>query len=100
MIAEQNRRRSDRAADNHHPIFTAKPRIQAESGLAERESAATALHSFQIVGTSGDHAFLWENGVMQDLETLIPPATPTSNWLLYSANGIGDNGLIVGEGLA
>jgi probable HAF family extracellular repeat protein len=50
----------------------------------------------QIVGTSGDHAFLWENGVMQDLEAAIPAG---SNWLLYSANGISDNGLIVGEGL-
>jgi probable HAF family extracellular repeat protein len=49
----------------------------------------------QIVGTSGDHAFLWENGRIQDLQALIP----ADNWLLYSANGISDNGLIVGEGL-
>src|SRR5262249_9219370 len=49
----------------------------------------------QIVGTGGDHAFLWENGRMQDLETLIPPG---SGWRLNSANGISDNGLIVGEG--
>jgi probable HAF family extracellular repeat protein len=56
-------------------------------------------NSRQIVGTSGDHAFLWENGTMRDLETLIPADSPDSTWLLYSANGISDNGLIVGEGL-
>jgi len=49
----------------------------------------------QIVGTSGIHAFLWQNGQMYDLETLIP----ADHWLLYAANGISDNGLIVGEGL-
>src|SRR5262245_11298858 len=53
----------------------------------------------QIVGTSGDHAFLWENGRMQDLATLIPANSPTSTWLLYTANGLSDNGLIVGQGL-
>jgi probable HAF family extracellular repeat protein len=56
-------------------------------------------NSRQIVGTSGQHAFLWETGAMQNLEALIPPNTPASTWLLYSANGISDNGLIVGEGL-
>ncbi len=50
----------------------------------------------QIVGTSGDHAFLWENGRMQDLAALIPAGT---TWLLESANGISDNGFIVGEGV-
>ena len=53
-------------------------------------------NSRQVVGTSGQRAFLWQAGVMHDLHTLIPPG---SNWVLFAANGISDNGLIVGEGL-
>jgi probable HAF family extracellular repeat protein len=39
----------------------------------------------QIVGTSGVRAFVWEDGVMHDLATMIPA---DSGWLLYAANGI------------
>jgi probable HAF family extracellular repeat protein len=54
----------------------------------------------QIIGFSeidnGDwHAFLWENGVMQDLNDLIPEGT---GWTLTAARMINDDGLIVGYG--
>ena len=58
----------------------------------------------QIVGMSGQwgydyataHALLWENGVMMDLQTLIPA---NSGWVLQQAGGINDNGQIAGIGL-
>jgi probable HAF family extracellular repeat protein len=58
----------------------------------------------RIVGTatvpSGDgflhyHALLFENGVMTDLNTLIPPG---SGWVLESASGVNRYGQIVGRG--
>ena len=40
-------------------------------------------------------AFLWRNGEMTDLNTLIPAGT---GWILESAAGISDGGQIVGYG--
>jgi probable HAF family extracellular repeat protein len=55
----------------------------------------------QVVGSSFDanqqqRAFMWENGVMTDLNTLLPP---NSDWELTSAQFINDNRQIAGEGL-
>lgn len=50
----------------------------------------------KVVGTSG-RAFLWQNGQMTDLNSLIPSG---SGWMLASANGINDSGQIVGWGLS
>ena len=67
-------------------------------------AGSTALDingSRQIVGFSaapggvGDHAFLWESGVMTDLNSLIPSGT---GWRLVNARGINDSGQIVGWG--
>jgi probable HAF family extracellular repeat protein len=56
----------------------------------------------QIVGasrtaTSGamSHAFLWENGVMVDLNDRIPPG---DGWVLLQANAVNASGEIVGNG--
>jgi probable HAF family extracellular repeat protein len=72
-------------------------------------SAADINESSQVVGTSwlvtqltslNDptqyHAFLWENGLMTDLNTLI---AADSGWILTAATAINDNGDIVGSGL-
>jgi probable HAF family extracellular repeat protein len=42
------------------------------------------------------HAFLWKNGVMVDLNDLIPKHSP---WILQSAAGINDSGQIAGQGV-
>jgi probable HAF family extracellular repeat protein len=55
----------------------------------------------EIVGLMLDinfnsHAFLWKDGVMVDLNDLIPK---TSSWVLQSAAGINESGQIAGQGL-
>ncbi len=53
----------------------------------------------QVVGVSSgatNRAFLWENGVMQDLNTLVGPAFPDQ---LIVAQHINDAGVIVGRAL-
>ena len=53
----------------------------------------------QITGVSGDaygnfiRGYLWENGVMTDLNTLIPADSP---WYILHGFGINDEGQIVG----
>lgn len=77
------------------------------SGLTS--SAADINELNQIVGSSWlvtqltslydpaqYHAFLWENGQLTDLNTLI---APDSGWILTAATAINDNGDIVGSGL-
>lgn len=61
----------------------------------------------QVVGTSGcslanpggsamsPHAFLFDQGEMLDLNTLIPS---DSGWILIDANGINNQGQIIGVG--
>ncbi len=63
-------------------------------------SAYDINSSDQIVGTSqaasgGAHAFVWQNGVMTDLNTLLPIG---SSWVLQRAYAINNRGEIVGSG--
>lgn len=52
----------------------------------------------QVVGrTTGARAFLWQNGVTIDLNSLIPS---NSGWLLQSAGAINERGQIVGSGVS
>lgn len=60
-------------------------------------SEATGINDHgQIVGVSfpSSHAFLWQDGVMTDLNTLIPSGSPLS---LISTGGINDRGEITGQ---
>ena len=72
-------------------------------------SAADINEANQVVGTSWPvsqttsqveaekhHAFLWENGVMTDLNDLIAPG---SGWILTAATAINNDGSIAGTGL-
>jgi len=44
---------------------------------------------------SGNHAVMWQDGKIIDLNNLL---SPTSGWFLQTATGINDNGEIVGNG--
>ena len=76
--------------------------LQDLGTLGGRESFAYDINaSGQIVGYSdleGDFetaAYLWEDGVMMDLNSLIDPA---DGWTLYQASGINDRGQIAALG--
>jgi probable HAF family extracellular repeat protein len=60
------------------------------------DAFATAINVHgQIVGARAGRAFLWQNGVGTDLNTLIPASAGVT---LTSANGINDRGQIVVTG--
>ncbi len=63
--------------------------------LGTNGSAAAAINlQGQVVGTSGGRAFIWENGVMKDLNTLI---AADNGWVLTSATDINNHGEIIGN---
>jgi len=57
-------------------------------GLNERSQVVG-----ESIGPTGRRAFIWQRGVMTDLNTLVPPGSP----LLRYANDINDDGEIVGQ---
>ena len=66
----------------------------------DTSSAAQAINDTgQVVGISNSpgtqRAFLYSNGTMTDLNTLLPPG---SGWVLYEATGINNAGQICGNG--
>jgi probable HAF family extracellular repeat protein len=66
------------------------------SGFRQELSIAYDINnSGQIVGDSGNRAFLYENGSMIDLNSLIDP---NSGWTLFTAKDINSTGQIVGVG--
>ncbi len=50
----------------------------------------------QSIGANGSRAFIFRDGVLTDLNTLVAPGSP---FLIY-ANDINDRGEIVGQGCA
>jgi len=61
------------------------------------ESTANGINDAgQIVGVSNELPFIYFNGIMTNLNTLIPS---NSGWTLDTANAINDSGQIVGSGI-
>ena len=52
----------------------------------------------QVVGVSypSSHAFIWQNGALTDLNTLVAPGSP---YVLIAAQEISNNGVITGQAL-
>jgi probable HAF family extracellular repeat protein len=94
-------------SQNYHAVLWRHGRI-IDIGVVkgDRCSNASAINSAGlIVGSSGggaggchgpSHAFLWKNGRIGDLNTLLVPSAP--HVFLYSANAINDQGEIAVEG--
>jgi len=68
-------------------------------------NAAAINNRGQVVGYSStsysdptEHAFIWDNGVMLDLNTLLDASG--TGWTLEYAEGINDRGQIVGNGIS
>jgi probable HAF family extracellular repeat protein len=88
-------------AESHGFVYQTGAMIDLGSLGGGTSSAKAINNRNQVVGNSVDanslqRAFLWENGVMVDLNTLLPA---NSNWELTSARFINDNQQVVGEGL-
>jgi probable HAF family extracellular repeat protein len=72
-----------------------------QPGAAEEQSYAAAINDLsQVVGSSQiaggfDRAFLWQNGVLSDLNDFLPPGLP---FVLRQAWDITNDGRIVGDG--
>jgi probable HAF family extracellular repeat protein len=59
--------------------------------------AGTIVGYSWTTGNAGTHAFIFLNGVMVDLNSLLAPAD--SGWVITAAYGINDSGQIAGEAL-
>jgi probable HAF family extracellular repeat protein len=94
------------AAEFHGPTGSRREAIFWDEGgtirlgnMGKPGSYANALNNRgQVVGlydSDNYHAFVWENGVMVDLNDLVPP---NNGYLLVSADAINDAGLILCNG--
>jgi probable HAF family extracellular repeat protein len=84
---------------NFHAFFWTKAGGIQDLGTlpGDNISEATGMNNLgQVVGVSfpSSHAFLWQKGVMTDLNSLIAPA---SQFLLISTGDINDSGEITGQ---
>jgi probable HAF family extracellular repeat protein len=92
---------ANHAGDVIHTTFLWKDGVMKDLGVVKRDKCSDAYSmnsKGQIVGSSGDcglsiHGFLWENGRMIDLNSLIPPGVQ----LRFGIN-IGDRGEIAAVG--
>ena len=87
---------------NPHAFLWTKARGIQDLGTLPGDDNSQGLginKARQVVGVSSgatNRAFLWENGVMKDLNTLVGPAFPDQ---LIVAQHINDSGVIVGRAL-
>ncbi len=66
------------------------------SGCCKTINDRREIVGFMLDASYNSHAFLWKDGVMVDLNDLIPKGSP---WMLQSAAGINASGQIAGQGL-
>lgn len=91
-------------ASGTHPFLYAKNEVTMLGWLpgSVSGSALAINNQAQVVGYSSissmnqTHAFLYENGVIHDLNSLLK--TNKSGWILTDATAISDNGFIAGTG--
>jgi probable HAF family extracellular repeat protein len=90
------------AGDQNSYAFLWKDQKMTNLGSVDGDpcSIAAYLRKGQVVGTSWDcvnylHAFLWENGSMVDLNTLVPPGSGVQ---LFVADYINESGEITAAG--
>jgi probable HAF family extracellular repeat protein len=88
--------------DQEEHAFFVSGGVKVDVGtLGGHSSEGFALNNHgQVVGqsataTGATHAFLWQNGTIIDLNSLLPP---NSGWVLISARFINDSRRIVGNG--
>lgn len=84
---------------NFHAVIWTKDHVIRDLGAlpGDTVSEATGINNQgQVVGVSfpSSHAFIWQDGVMTDLNTLIPSDSPLS---LISTGDINDKGEITGQ---
>jgi probable HAF family extracellular repeat protein len=76
--------------------------VITDLGVLPGDAASAGLainNKSQIVGGFVSRAFIWQNGLMTDLNTLVP-GPPFSPLYLLAAESINDLGEITGTGLA
>ncbi|MFO0957922.1 MAG: hypothetical protein U0800_10750 [Isosphaeraceae bacterium] len=88
---------ADLSAGNHHAFLYDSGGMHDLGTLAGAfDSTALAINSLgQVVGNSGGHAVLFQDGEVIDLNAFLPK---DSGWILQTAIGINDVGQIVGTG--
>ena len=84
-------------------LWTGGRIVDLGAGTGSQSIAWGINNAAQVVGYFGNgslfinhYAFIWEGGVMTDLNDLIPP---DSGWVLHEANDIDEVGQIVGAGI-
>ncbi|HZQ56267.1 MAG TPA: hypothetical protein VFB14_29025 [Bryobacteraceae bacterium] len=69
--------------------------VAAVNGCCKTINARREIVGFLFDANFNSYAFLWKDGVMVDLNSLIPKGSP---WKLQSAASINDSGQIAGTG--
>ena len=90
-----------------HATLWSNGQITDLGTLGGNKSTAVAINNKgQVVGfgnTTGDgglaHGFIWEDGKMADLNSLIVLEDKEPAWFLQQVSGINDRGQIVGQGI-
>jgi probable HAF family extracellular repeat protein len=81
--------------DHNRMVDLGLPKGGFFGGAASINRWGDVVGQYSSSGTD-DHAFLYTNGVMRDLNSLLPI---NSGWVLSRADHISDNGVIVGTGI-